>query len=428
LERVDVSGLAGGQSMSGVLYLTRTSLLEPLGQGQVLAYLSELAPKWPISLVTIEPHDLAHRPEAAKLSELCASAGINWLPQPILLHGRRRSMAELRALWCAARVVAKRGEVRLVHARSHLPALVALQLRRRFGCPFIFDMRALWLEERISSGSLVRGSILHRLLARGEAVCLKEASAVVSLTQAAVLHLKAVYPGALDGQRVEIIPTCADLELFVPRAAGPERPRIYGCLGTVLSPWFRTDWLGDFFHEIARRDSEARFEIVSRDAPERVREALGLSPDMQNRLSVRSASRSEVPDVIARHSASFVLYSNGLDRLGCCPTRLGELLACGVPVVASSGTGDVDALLEGRGVGVTVNEAGEKTVGEALDALGRLLTEPALSERCRRVAEAEFALARGVAAYGALYEQVGDIEPDAHLRLRHGARDARFPA
>ncbi|MFN7177518.1 MAG: glycosyltransferase, partial [Thermaurantiacus sp.] len=238
--------------MSGVLYLTRTSLLEPLGQGQVLAYLKQLARDWPIVLLTIEPRNLPEHAESAALAEECTQAGIQWCPQPILVSERRRALEETLALWRAARTHASQGQIMLVHARSYLPALVALWLRRHFGLPFIFDMRALWLEERISSGSLARGSFLHRLLGWGEASCLREASAVVSLTGAAIHHLEAAYPGSLDGQHVEIVPTCTDLDRFVPLPDLPGGPRIFGCLGTVLSPWFRTDWLGAFFREIAR--------------------------------------------------------------------------------------------------------------------------------------------------------------------------------
>jgi hypothetical protein len=41
---------------------------------------------------------------------------------------------------------------------------------------------------------------------------------------------------------------------------------VYGCIGTVLSGWFLTDWLAALFAAAARRDPSARFEIITRDA------------------------------------------------------------------------------------------------------------------------------------------------------------------
>lgn len=392
--------------MSRVLYITRTSLLEPLGQSQVLAYLRGLASAWPITVISIEPADLAEQTSFSVLAEACAVAGIRWIPLPILASGRRRAVAELLALWRASRTEAISGSVELVHARSYLPALVALRLRRRLGIPFLFDMRALWLEERIAAGRLRRGSLIHQLLVRGERTCLEDASAVVSLTHAALKHLEALYPRAMKNQNVAVIPTCTDLDLFVPRPQGPESPPIYGCLGTVLSAWHRTRWLAAFFCALSEREHLARFEIVSRDDPAEVRAALDLPPSVDARLEIFAADRMDVPRIVGRHAASFLLYSQGLDRLGCSPTRLGELLACGVPVVASAGTGDVSDLLAGRNVGVVVEDSRSNSVDSALESLARLRADPETPARCRAVAEELFDLTRGTAAYALLYEKI----------------------
>ena len=39
-----------------------------------------------------------------------------------------------------------------IHCRSYLPGLIALKLKKKFACPFIFDMRGFWADERVDGG------------------------------------------------------------------------------------------------------------------------------------------------------------------------------------------------------------------------------------------------------------------------------------
>jgi hypothetical protein len=155
---------------------------------------------------------------------------------------------------------------RLIHARSYIPAAVAMIVSRLTKVPFIFDMRALWPEELITAGWLRRGSLLHRAIVGAERACLRKAGAVVSLTHAAVDHLGRVYPSDMAGQKVAVIPTCTDLGRFVPASEAPAR-HVIGCLGMVLSGWFRLDWLASFLSVAATRDEGALFELTTRDDP-----------------------------------------------------------------------------------------------------------------------------------------------------------------
>lgn len=145
----------------------------------------------------------------------------------------------------------------MIHARSYLPAAAAWVVWRLTGTPFIFDMCPLWPEELITVGRLSRGSLLHRLLVELERCCLRDAAAVVSLTHAAATYLKQIYPQELHKQRIAVILTCTDLDCFTPLDQVSSTPRVYGCVGTLLSGWFCIDWLAAWIAIAAERDPEA---------------------------------------------------------------------------------------------------------------------------------------------------------------------------
>ncbi|MEX3011472.1 glycosyltransferase [Hoeflea sp. TYP-13] len=390
------------------MYITRNGLLEPLGQSQVMAYLRGLSSEYRVTLISFEkPEDAANITAMAKARADCEALGIRWLPQRF--HYRPKLLAPawcmivfvflcLREVWC--------GNATLIHARSYIPATVALLVNGLTGTPFIFDMRALWPEELITASRLRRGSLLHKAITAVERMCLKRAAAVISLTDAAVEHLHRKYPAELENQRVYVIPTCADLDRFVPVEENSQGPRVYGCLGTVTSGWFKIDWLAAFFNAAAARDPEARFQIVSRDDDAIIRSAIGNHAGLQERIDILSAAPHAVQDVVRCHSVSVMFFSEGLSKLGSSPTRMGEVLGCGLPVVANPGVGDMARIIKDHRVGVLVSGPGAKEMAGALDELDTLLSDPDLGKRCRKAAETLFSLQGGTAGYKRIYRQI----------------------
>jgi glycosyltransferase involved in cell wall biosynthesis len=393
--------------MTPTLYLTRNGLLEPLGQSQVFAYLRGLAREHEITLITREKTDDWGNPEAiASALAACEASGIRWLPRPF--RSRPKAIAPAvdiggmvrQALW-----EVRSGRARLIHARSYIPAAVAWQVWRLTGTPFIFDMRALWPEELITAGRLKRGSIIHRAIVATERACLRDAAAVVSLTHAAVDHLRQVYPRELARQTVVVIPTCANLDRFSPAPVRKTGPRVYGCIGTVLSGWFRTDWLAALFAAARRRDPSAQFEVITRDDPQEVRRAIDPAAALGARMRIAARRPQEMPDVVRGHDVSVMFFTEGLSKLGSSPTRIGEILGCGLPVIAN-GVGDVGRIVTKHRVGVLASGPADADMLDALDALDALAADPALPGRCRAAAEAVFSLKGGVSKYSSLYRNI----------------------
>lgn len=408
-------------------YLTRNGLLEPLGQSQVLAYLRGLSRDYRITLITYEKDE--DRADEARMSlarSECERLGIRWLPQRFRPRPKviAPAVSMVRMAWLLRREVRGQG-AEVIHARSYIPAAVAMVVGRMTGVPFIFDMRALWPEELITAGRLRRGSLIHRAIVAAERSCLRRAGAVVSLTRAGLVHLQAAYPEEMSGQRTAVIPTCADLDRFVPATHPPGR-RVIGCLGTVLSGWFRLDWLAAFLAAAAARDPETGFEITTRDDPDRVRKALDPTGELGERLHIAAARPDEVPKVLQRQVASVMFYAGGeTSELGRSPTRMAEILGCGLPVIANDGVGDVADIIRRYNVGVIVDEGTEAAMAAALEDLDALMADPVLPSRCRQAAEEVFSLEAGTEAYRRLYAEILGQGEAALASGEAGAANAR---
>jgi glycosyltransferase involved in cell wall biosynthesis len=158
---------------------------------------------------------------------------------------------------------------------------------------------------------------------------------------------------------------------------------------------------------VAARDPDARFEIVTRDDAGDVRAALDPANALSGRLRIGPRPPEEMPDAVRGHDLSVMFYAGGeVSELGRSPTRLAEVLGCGLPVVVNEGVGDVADIVRENNVGVIVEGPAKAQMVDAFDALQTLMQDPDLPARCRATAEAVFSLEVGTGAYSEIYVSI----------------------
>ena len=198
---------------------------------------------------------------------------------------------------------------------------------------------------------------------------------------------------------LRVIPTCADVSVFKPRAPGqkPEFGLVYsGSLGT----WYMAEEMVAFARSAAGAVPGPALFLTPQ--PEEVRR-LGPTPEW---AEIRTVESGAVPEWLRRASA-LLFFSRGKasDRARC-PTKFAEGLASGLPVICNRGIGDLDDIVEREGVGVLVDGFSEAAYSAAIRRLKELLEDPGLSARCRRLAEARYSVDLGVDAYHGLYSEL----------------------
>ena len=387
-----------------ILYMSYDGALEPLGRSQVVPYLVGLAMRGAsVTLMSFEkPADLAGA-ERARLRDELARAGVRWIP--LVYHKRPTLAATAWDLACGtvvAATVVVRSRIGIVHARSYVVALIAWLLKRTLGVRFVFDMRGFWPDERVEGGLWRRGRV-YRVVKWLERRFLRDADEVVTLTERARATVE--HWDGLTAPHVTVIPTCVDLARFhvAPRRARTGgRTLVYtGSLGT----WYELPAMLRFAELASARAGGVRFVVVTRnlDEVERVRATTRLGRDQ---LVAVSAAPAEVPRWLAEADAGLAFYKPGWARQATCPTKVGEYLATGLPVVVNDAVGDMAAIVGGSRVGVVLSEFSDAALTAALDALDDLLRDPDVAARCRRVAETHFSLEEGVERYAAIYRRL----------------------
>lgn len=345
--------------MSGTLFITYDGLSDPLGGSQILPYLRGIATHHgPVHLLSFEkPARLAER--RAALEAQVARDGIGWTPVSFTSRlGKAGKAWDLARMHAHAAALHRRHRFDVIHCRSYQAMQVGMMLGRISRAQTIFDMRGLWVNERVDGGlwRLERAADrqLYRVYKQLERVMLREASHVVVLTERVVPELRRLSPDMRAP--VTVIPCCADFELFVPPT--PEaRARTRAELGIgpdtlllsylgSLGTWYLLDDILRFFARVAEARPGAKLLFITKDwgAAEDARvDALGLSA-LRTSLLVRSAAREAVPALLGASDVMLSFIKPAYSKLGSSPTKLAEAWALGVPAISNGGVGDVEEL------------------------------------------------------------------------------------
>lgn len=404
---------------AAALYISYDGMLEPLGESQVLAYLRHLAHGTRIHLISFEKsEDWADVQARKRVEALLRDAGVVW--HPLRYHKAPSALATswdiLQGTVLGLGLVWRHG-LKLVHARSYVAAVMALAIKRLTHARFLFDMRGFWPDERVDGGMWAKGARLYRVAKWFERKFLLGADAVVSLTSTAVHDMRAFDYMMGRDQRFVVIPTCVDLDLFRPvpgRKAAHRRPFVLGYVGSA-GGWYLFDEAVRTYQALLQHQPDAIFQIVNRNEHAFIRERLRFMGVSLDQVRLFSASHHEVVDHICQMDACVFYIKPVYSKRASAPTKLGELLACGVPCITNGGVGDSEAVLRQGRVGAVLDRFDDAAHAEGVRMLLSLLSEHDLASRCREVAESEFALTTGVSRYRTLYDDLmsGRVEPGA---------------
>ena len=418
---MELEGAHGGELRGRrVLFISYNGMLDPLGQTQVIPYLRELTKRGvQFTLLSFE-RPFAFEPEGVRrrdeLRQELREHGIEWhwlryhqrpsLPATIydVLAGTRKAKSLIR-----------RNRIQMVHARAHIPATIALALKKSLGTKMIFDVRGLMAEEYVDAEHWREDSLPYRVTKAAERRIFAATDGIVTLTER-IWPIISEWEG-LRGRNVHraVIPCCVDLSLFKFSEEARAKRRAELGLGdkfTIvysgsLDGWYLTEKMADFFAAFRRRRSDAHLVWLTNGSHDRVNELMKSRNVAADQFSVLSVPARVVPSYLSAADAGLSFIKRCVSKLASSPTKNAEYLACGLPLIINAGIGDSDALIDDWKAGVMVEDFTEAEYERVGNLIETMAAQPDARQRARVVAERVFHLQTvGVERYADLYERV----------------------
>ncbi|MBL0336056.1 MAG: glycosyltransferase [Chitinophagaceae bacterium] len=305
----------------------------------------------------------------------------------------------------------------MTHCRGYIGASIGLALKKKSGVKFFFDMRGFWADEKKDAGAWnVKNPLFRQVYKhykKQEKQYQLQADFIISLTEAGKKEMEK-WPGYDPSVPVDVIPCCADMSHFT--LTSPEKKKnsrellglpqdklVISYLGSVGS-WYMLDEMLQLFRMIRDRNPGAVFLFITPSEPDYIflrAEAAGLN---RNELVIREAGRQEVPVFVAASDVNISFIKPVYSKLSSSPTKLGEVLAMGIPVISNSGVGDVEEIVKKTGGGIAIRDFSTASLQAAAESIPALLQlSPAA---IREAATGIYDLGRGVEKYHQAYLKV----------------------
>lgn len=400
-----------------VLYISYDGLTDPLGQSQILPYLAGLSKYgYRFTILSFEKKQRLEK-EYKLIKDFTEANKIRWVPlsfttKPPLLS----KLYDAIRMRNKAIQLYKKEPFDMVHCRSYPAADVGLYLKKRFGLKFLFDMRGFWADEKKDgswdlSNPIYKG--VYRYYKSKEAAFLKHADQVIALTYSGKEEMQkwAAYNNTVP---LDVIPCCADMDHFsltdqAQKAAArlelelPSKGLVLSYLGSV-GTWYMLEEMLLFFKQTKKSYPDAKFLFITHSDPGQIRSVISSLELKQDDVIIREASRKEVPFFLKASDVNLSFIKPVYSKISSSPTKIGEVLSIGIPIIANSGVGDVKKIIDESGVGFVLNDFTEKEFEKAINAIPNLLTKPPAS--IRAAIEDIYSLKNGIEKYRSGYQKL----------------------
>lgn len=398
-----------------VLYISYDGMTDPLGRSQVIPYLQGLSKEGhEFYLLSFEKK--INEAGSREVNNLLAASGIQWFPMHY--SSRPAVISTLYDLWrmkCRARKLVKQYNITMVHCRSYIAALAGLMLKKKTGIKFVFDMRGFWADERVDGKIWNLDKPVYRWIYKyfknKEKEFLHNADYIISLTQNGKDEIE---KWNITSSPIQVIPCCADLEMFSNNSiiesekhkfnaelGIPAGTFVLSYLGSV-GTWYMLPEMLDFFKVILSKRSNAIFLFITPDRPAIIMDIAAKKGIMTESLRVIRAKRNDVPALLSLSDASIFFIKPVFSKKASSPTKMGEIMGLGIPVICNSGVGDVDIIAGSESVIIPSFDTSEYEKAADL-----ILDKSAINPyEVRSKAEKFFSLSNGIKKYGYVYNNL----------------------
>ena len=358
-----------------VLFISYDGMTDPLGQSQVIPYLAGLSKLgYQFTILSCDKPEkfIKHKDE---VDLLVKDIPITWVSLPY-----HKNPPVLSSVYDYFKLKQKAVQLHaihkfaMVHTRPGVPQLIALHLKKKFGVKYLNDIRGFWADERVDGGMWDLKNPLYRTVynffRKKEDECVAIADYNTCLTYRGKEEMKK-WKNVPQPVKVDVVPCSVDLQLFSPSSINiqvkekfkkdlgiEESDFIVSYLGSI-GGWYLTDEMLQFCSLLLLQKPTAKFLFISNNKHEEITTAANKYNIPENKIIVKFASRKEVPTLLSFSAFSLFFIKPCYSKLSSSPTKHGEIMAMGIPVITNSGVGDVKEIVEKYDAGYVLDSFSE---------------------------------------------------------------------
>ena len=362
-----------------VVFLTYDGITDPLGQSQILPYLFGLSTNknYKITIISFEKTKNHFKNKDVILNKLKKN-NVDWIP--LKYTKRPHIFSTIWDIYKLRKAVnkLKPKKVDLIHCRSYITTLVALGFKKKYKTPFIFDMRGFYADERVDGKIWSLDNFIYKTIYNyfksKEKEFLQYSDYTISLTTNGKNEISSW--NLPNQSKIKVIPCCSDENLFQKKNIQNIRSELgfskddfiisyVGSIGT----WYMLDEMLDFFKCLQIKKPNAKFFFITKDNPHIILEKVKSKKIDISAIKIQHSSREMMPSYIGVSDFSIFFILPVFSKMASSPTKMGEIMNLGIPIICNSGVGDVDEIMEKSMPELLVKDFSNKEYERVIDLI-----------------------------------------------------------
>lgn len=385
------------------VYLVYDGILSPVFDSQVVTPLCKLQERGlPHDLVAFSSYRsfIRSREYKEKMREIRQRLAGNCLFFRTMPYYGQLSLLYpmLRLRLAMRRLGIRKGDPVIVHARAHQAAAIALTLRKFYPqLNVIANLRGAAAPE-VSAYKQWGGRIDYQFTARRQASALKsiedavvrEADSIICVSNSFARYLESQHK--LAGGRLRVVPTAVDTDTFrfdpevrenMRRRLGLDSKLVLTYNGSAHE-WELPPQVLRVFQSISERCTSTHLLILSTQLTNWQRE-VGWAGVPEESVTLLSVPHKQVPGYLMAGDVGLLIREKNLVNRVAAPTKFGEYLACGLPVLLTKGIGDTEEAICDHDVGWLMDDLSDESLarmGEQIAKQRAKIMSPMHKEQC----------------------------------------------
>lgn len=328
-----------------VLYLTYDGINDPLGKSQITPYLSLIKKKTEkLILISFEKEKKKPFIFDEKIEHIMLKFTSN-----LGKFGKIYDM--IKFSFVMIKVLSK-NKVNVVHARSHIPAYFAFFFKFFFNYKFYFDFRGLWIDEKIESrnwNNFFFTQIIIPFFRILEIYSLSKADKIIVLTNKIKKILFDKYK-FINNKAIYVLPCVNNFKINLNKNDQLKKKiglkKIVFCYVGSFGGIYDPIKVIEIFKSIKKNFLNSSLLILTNNISYydfKMKEYRKFF--YKGDIKVLSIDHNKIKNYLSVVDIGINYIKNGYARNAQSPTRIGEFLMCGIPIITNSNIGDIDEIL-----------------------------------------------------------------------------------
>jgi glycosyltransferase involved in cell wall biosynthesis len=278
-------------------------------------------------------------------------------------------------------------------------------------------MRGFWADERVDGKiwdtSKRHYKTVYNFFKKKEKLFLSKSDAIVSLTNNGKKEMIRWNIENLNDEKISVIPCVADYNHFKLTDEATkqevrkslkinESTKVISYVGS-LGTWYLDNEMMGFYKQFKLQNPDSIFLILTPEPAEIIYDLANKNGLDKNNFIIKFSSREELPNISSIANLSLFFIKDAYSKKSSSPTKMGELLAMGIPIICNN-IGDVKEIVKETNTGICIENLNDNSYIEVINNLEQLYNKS--PNEIRENSKQYFLLENGLKSYASIYKTV----------------------